>query len=56
MAKLPLPDIAMTSSSYSTKSLEDLKAQDAQNPYAIELCVLRDRYGNKQIVGRAEAA
>lgn len=49
-------NIAMALSSYSTKSLEDVKAQGASNPYAMQLCVLRDRSTTKQILERAEAA
>jgi len=49
-------NIAMALSSYSTESLEDVKAQAGCNPYAMQLCVLRDRYTTKQILERAEAA
>jgi (S)-2-hydroxy-acid oxidase len=49
-------NIAMALSSYSTESLEDVKAQAGSNPYAMQLCVLRDRYTTKQILERAEAA
>ncbi|GAB7332141.1 hypothetical protein MBLNU13_g04017t1 [Cladosporium sp. NU13] len=49
-------NIAMTLSSYSTESLENVKAQGASNPYAMQLCVLRDRYTTKQMLERAEAA
>ncbi|KAI6919226.1 FMN-dependent dehydrogenase [Hortaea werneckii] len=49
-------NIAMTLSSYSTESLENVKAQGLSNPYAMQLCVLRDRYTTKQILERAEAA
>ncbi|KAI6948015.1 hypothetical protein KC321_g18956, partial [Hortaea werneckii] len=43
-------NIAMTLSSYSTESLENVKAQGLSNPYAMQLCVLRDRYTTKQIL------
>ncbi|KAI7204637.1 hypothetical protein D0869_01090 [Hortaea werneckii] len=49
-------NIAMALSSYSTESLENVKAQGLSNPYAMQLCVLRDRYTTKQILERAEAA
>ena len=49
-------NIAMALSSYSTESLENVKAQGASNPYAMQLCVLRDRYTTKQMLERAEAA
>ena len=49
-------NIAMALSSYSTESLEKVKAQGASNPYAMQLCVLRDRYTTKQMLERAEAA
>ena len=48
--------IAMALSSYSTESLENVKAQGASNPYAMQLCVLRDRHTTKQMLERAEAA
>ena len=42
--------IAMALSSYSTESLENVKAQGASNPYAMQLCVLRDRHTTKQML------
>ena len=49
-------NIAMALSSYSTESLENVKAEGAKNPYAMQLCVLRDRQTTKQMLERAEAA
>lgn len=49
-------NVAMALSSYSTESMENVKAQGASNPYAMQLCVLRDRYTTKQILERAEAS
>jgi (S)-2-hydroxy-acid oxidase len=49
-------NIAMALSSYSTESLENVKMQGASNPYAMQLCVLRDRYTTQQMLERAEAA
>jgi (S)-2-hydroxy-acid oxidase len=46
----------MALSSYSTESLENVKAQGVSNPYAMQLCVLRDRYTTKQMIERAEAS
>lgn len=48
--------VPMVLSSYSTESMENVKAQGASNPYAMQLCVLRDRATTKQILERAEAA
>jgi len=49
-------NIAMALSSYSTESLEDVKREGASNPYAMQLCVLRDRNTIKQMLERAEKA
>lgn len=47
--------LAMGLSSYSTESLEDVIAQGSNNPYAMQLCVLRDRDVIEQLVRRAES-
>lgn len=46
--------LAMGLSSYSTESLEDVIAQGGDNPYAMQLCVLRDRKVVEQLIRRAE--
>ncbi|KAL4802503.1 FMN-dependent dehydrogenase [Aspergillus unguis] len=50
--------VAMALSSYSTCSLEDVASQGAAagNPYAIQMCVLKDRSITIQLLRRAEAA
>ncbi|KAF4556531.1 FMN-dependent dehydrogenase-like protein 8 [Elsinoe fawcettii] len=52
-AKFGLP---MCLSSYSTTSLEDVKAASADNPYMMQMCIVRDRSITKQLLERAEAA
>jgi (S)-2-hydroxy-acid oxidase len=46
--------VAMCLSSYSTTSLEDVKEQGNGNPYAIQMCVVKDRNVTKQLLHRAE--
>ncbi|KAF7191926.1 Oxidase FUB9 [Pseudocercospora fuligena] len=49
-------DIAMCLSSYATESIESVAAQGKGNPYAMQMCVLRDRKITTQILRRAESA
>ncbi|KAL2827319.1 FMN-dependent dehydrogenase [Aspergillus cavernicola] len=46
--------ICMGLSSYSNYSLEDVGAQGLGNPYAIQMCVLKDRSLTLQLLKRAE--
>ncbi|KND86499.1 Hydroxyacid oxidase 1 [Tolypocladium ophioglossoides CBS 100239] len=46
--------ICMALSSYATESLENVAAEGKGNPYAMQLCVLRDRPTTIQILERAE--
>lgn len=46
--------VCMALSSYATEPLEDVGAQGRGNPYAMQLCVLRDRPTTVQILERAE--
>ena len=46
--------IAMALSTYSTVSLEDVIAQRGQNPYALQLSILKDREPVKRWIKRAE--
>ncbi|KAJ0421723.1 FMN-dependent alpha-hydroxy acid dehydrogenase [Aspergillus carlsbadensis] len=48
--------ICMGLSSYSTTSLEDVILEGQGNPYAIQMCVLRDRSLTLQLLERAERA
>jgi (S)-2-hydroxy-acid oxidase len=48
-------NIAMALSSYSTTSLEDVKAQGNGNPYMMQMCVVRDRRITLQLLERAES-
>ncbi|KAF7561137.1 hypothetical protein G7046_g2997 [Stylonectria norvegica] len=48
--------ICMALSSYATESLEDVKAQGSDNPYVMQLCVLKDRETTLQILRRAETS
>ncbi|KAI4246823.1 MAG: hypothetical protein LQ352_006309 [Teloschistes flavicans] len=45
---------AMALSSYATTSLEDVKAQGANNPYLIQMCIIKDRNITLQLLERAE--
>ncbi|KAL9580247.1 MAG: hypothetical protein Q9203_006381 [Teloschistes exilis] len=45
---------AMALSSYATTSLEDVKAQGADNPYMIQMCIVKDRRITLQLLERAE--
>ncbi|PYH96499.1 FMN-dependent dehydrogenase [Aspergillus ellipticus CBS 707.79] len=46
--------ICMTLSSYSNASLEDVASQGCGNPYAMQMCVLKDRSLTLQLLERAE--
>ena len=46
--------ICMCLSSYSTYALEDVIKEENGNPYAIQMCVLRDRSITLQLLERAE--
>ncbi|KAJ5408746.1 hypothetical protein N7509_002629 [Penicillium cosmopolitanum] len=48
--------IAMGLSSYSNYALEDVAAQGLGNPYAMQMCVLKDRSLTIQLLERAEKA
>ncbi|KAI9929546.1 hypothetical protein ASPWEDRAFT_111800 [Aspergillus wentii DTO 134E9] len=48
--------LCMGLSSYSTTSLEEVAAQGTGNPYAIQMCVLKDRSLTLQLLQRAEKA
>jgi (S)-2-hydroxy-acid oxidase len=47
-------NIPMALSSYSTTSLEEVKAEGLHNPYMMQLCVVRDRNITLQLLARAE--
>ena len=47
-------DVAMCLSSYSNTSLEEVKQQGKDNPYMMQMCVVRDRKLTKQLLERAE--
>jgi (S)-2-hydroxy-acid oxidase len=51
-AKMNIP---MALSSYSTTSLEEVKAEGLHNPYMMQLCVVRDRNVTLQLLARAES-
>lgn len=42
-------------SSYSNYSLEEVASQGLGNPYAIQMCVLKDRSLTEQLLKRAES-
>ena len=46
--------LSMCLSSYSNTSLEDVKLQGKDNPYMIQMCVVKDRNVTKQLLQRAE--
>lgn len=46
--------VAMCLSSYSTTSLEDVIKVGNNNPYIIQMCVVRDRNITAQLLRRAE--
>ncbi|KAL8801776.1 MAG: hypothetical protein Q9182_004248 [Xanthomendoza sp. 2 TL-2023] len=46
--------IAMAVSSYATASLEDVKAEGGDNPYMIQMCVVKDREITLQLLRSAE--
>jgi len=47
--------IPMALSSYSTTSLEDVKAEGNGNPYMMQMCIVRDRSITLQLLQRAES-
>jgi (S)-2-hydroxy-acid oxidase len=47
--------LCMGLSSYSTYALEDVITAEQGNPYAIQMCVLRDRSITQQLLERAES-
>ncbi|PIA88906.1 Hydroxyacid oxidase 1 [Cercospora beticola] len=49
-------NIAMGLSSYATEPLESVIAEGGSNPYAMQLCVLRNREISHQMIRRAEEA
>lgn len=51
-AKMGIP---MALSSYSTTSLEEVKAEGNSNPYMMQMCVVRDRSITIQLLERAES-
>lgn len=51
-AKMNIP---MVLSSYSTTSLEDVKAEGFGNPYMMQMCIVRDRNITLQLLERAES-
>lgn len=46
--------VPMALSSYATTSLEDVKAEGADNPYMIQMCIVKDRNITMQLLRRAE--
>ena len=46
--------VAMCLSSYSNTPLEEVKLQGKDNPYMMQMCVVRDRKLTKQLLRRAE--
>lgn len=48
-------NMGMGLSSYATCSLEDVKAQGLENPYFMQMCVLKDRGVTIQLLDRAES-
>lgn len=46
--------VAMCLSSYSNTSLEEVKLQGKDNPYMMQMCIVRDRKFTKQLLERAE--
>ncbi|KAH8432852.1 alpha-hydroxy acid oxidase [Aspergillus melleus] len=49
-------NLGMILSSYSTVSMEEVIEQGQENPYAIQMCILRDRSFALKLLRRAEAA
>ena len=47
--------IPMALSSYSTTSLEDVKAEGNDNPYMMQMCIVKDRNITLQLLQRAES-
>ncbi|KAF2179687.1 FMN-dependent dehydrogenase [Zopfia rhizophila CBS 207.26] len=48
--------VAMCLSSYATTSLEEVIQQSKDNPYMMQMCVVKDRNITLQLLARAEAA
>lgn len=48
--------VPMVLSSYSTTTLEEVRAQGKSNAYAMQMCIVRDRQVTKQLLTRAETA
>lgn len=46
--------VPMALSSYATTSLEAVKAEGADNPYMIQMCIVKDRNITMQLLRRAE--
>ncbi|KAH0355997.1 FMN-dependent dehydrogenase, partial [Aureobasidium melanogenum] len=49
-------NICMGLSSYSTKSIEEVKAAGGSNPYGIQICFHKDRRRTLRVIRRAEVA
>ena len=49
-------NVAMCLSSYSNTSLEEIKLQGKDNPYMMQMCIVRDRKLTKQLLRRAEGS
>ena len=47
--------VPMALSSYATTSLEEVKAQGADIPYMIQMCIVKDRNITLQLLERAES-
>jgi (S)-2-hydroxy-acid oxidase len=47
--------IPMALSSYATKSLEDVIAEGGENPYMMQMCIVKDRSITTQLLKRAES-
>ena len=45
----------MALSSYATTSLEDVIAEGVDNPYIIQMCIVKDRDVTLQLLQRAES-
>ena len=47
--------VPMVLSSYSTTSLEEVKAEGTDIPYMIQMCIVKDRSITLQLLKRAES-
>lgn len=47
-------NICMGLSSYSTKSIEEVKSAGGSNPYGIQICFHKDRRRTLNVIRRAE--